>query len=362
MDTRGRRARLRERAEREGLDAVLVVNVEGSDQPNLRYLTGFTGSFGLLILGEKELLATDSRYLEQAGRQVQDLAVERVTGDWHRWLGRRLGELQLRRAALGARTTSVQVFQELGRQAPSTELVAADGWVEALRRRKSAPEVDCLARAARLTDEGLRWVLGKLRPGMTEREVALELEMWYRRHGAEHVAFDLIVAAGPHSSMPHHRPGDRPLEEGQLTLFDIGARVDGYCADLTRVVALGRVDPQMRAIYELVLAANQAGLEAVRAGVSGVEADRAAREVIAAAGHADQFGHGLGHGVGMEVHEAPRLSPTSTDELEDGMVVTVEPGVYLPGQFGVRIEDLVVVRPDGCEILSGFPKEELLVL
>ena len=162
--------------------------------------------------------------------------------------------------------------------------------------------------------------------------------------------------------MPHYLPGERELREGDLILMDIGAKVDGYCADLTRVVALGRPVPEARAIYELVLAANRAGLEAVRAGVTGVEADAAARKVIQDAGHGDHFGHGLGHGVGLEVHEGPRLSPVSEDTLEAGMVVTVEPGVYLPGKFGVRIEDLVVVRPDGCEILSSFPKEELLVL
>ncbi|MBC7098111.1 aminopeptidase P family protein [Candidatus Bipolaricaulota bacterium] len=360
MDYGKRRDRLKRRVSREGLDAFVLINVEGSDRPNLRYLTGFTGTFGLLVLGEEELFATDSRYLERAGREVGGLPVEGVRGRWFDWFCGRLKDLGLRRFAIGAHTTSVHIFKKLGEK--GFEPVPVDGWVESLRRVKEPEEVDRIGAAARLTDQGLRWVLGRLRPGMTEREVALELEVWYRTHGAEDVAFDLMVAFGENSSMPHYTPGTRELREGDLLLFDIGAKVDGYCADLTRVVALGRPAPQARVIYELVLAANRAGIEALQAGVPGVAADRAARTVIEGAGHGEHFGHGLGHGVGLEVHEAPRLSPTSEDTLEAGMVVTVEPGVYLPGEFGVRIEDLVVVRPDGCELLSAFPKEELLVL
>jgi len=360
MDYKARRAKLQHRVSEEGLDAFVLINVEGSDRPNLRYLTGFTGTFGILIIGKDEIFATDSRYTERAGREVPDLPVEKVKGKWLAWLAERLKALGARRVAIGAQTTSVYVFKELERR--GVELVPMEGWVESLRRVKDPEEVERIAAAAQLTDQGLRWILGKLRPGMTEREVALELEMWYRKHGADDVAFDLIVAFGEDSSMPHHMPGDRELREGELILLDIGAKVDGYCADLTRVVALGRPTPEARAIYELVLTANRAGIEALQAGVTGVEADRAARKVIQEAGYGDHFGHGLGHGVGLEVHEGPRLSPTSEDTLEAGMVVTVEPGVYLPGRFGVRIEDLAVVRPDGCEILSSFPKEELLVL
>lgn len=361
MGTIERRERLFGRVRDAGLDAFLVVNVEGSDHANLRYLTGFTGTFGLLILGEESTFMTDSRYTEQAGREVQGLPVEKVQGRWLQALGERLREWGLRRVGIGAKTTSLFTYRELERLAKGVELVPGT-WVEEQRTVKGPEEVERIARAAKITDEGLRWVLSMIRPGMTEREVALELWMWYRRNGADDVAFDLTVAFGENSSMPHHRAAERPLAAGEVILFDVGARADGYCADLTRVVALGRPVPEARAVYELVLAANRAGIEAVQAGISGVEADRAARRVIQDAGHGDKFGHGLGHGVGLEVHEAPRLSPTSEDTLEAGMVVTVEPGVYLPGQFGVRIEDLVVVRTDGCEILSGFPREELLVL
>jgi Xaa-Pro aminopeptidase/Xaa-Pro dipeptidase len=356
-----RRERLLGRISDVGLDAFLVVNVEGSDRANLRYLTGFTGTFGLLILGEESTFMTDSRYTEQAGGEVQGFPVEELRGQWLQGLGERLREWGLRRVGIGAKTTSVFIYRELERLAEGVELVPG-AWVEEQRTVKGPEEVERIARAAQITDEGLRWVLGMIRPGMTEREVALELGAWYRRHGADDVAFEPIIASGPHSSMPHHRAADRPLAAGEVILFDVGARADGYCSDLTRVVTLGKPDPRVREVYDVVLAANRAGRQGIRAGLSGVEVDRTARAVIEEAGWGEHFGHGLGHGVGLEVHEGPKCSPTSQETLEPGMVVTVEPGVYLPGQFGVRIEDLVVVRPNGCEILSSFPREELLVL
>ncbi len=362
MDYGSRREKLARRVREAGLDAFLVFNFEGSDRHNLRYLTGFTGSAGGLIVGEGvEVFATDSRYTERAQGEVSDLPIEKVTGRWTKWLAERLSDLGIKRLGINSRTISLYFFQELEKKL-GVELVPVEGWVESLRLVKDPEEVNKIAAAIELTEEGLRWILGRLKPGVTEREAALELEMWYRKNGAEHIAFDLIVAFGEHSSMPHYFPGDRKLREGDLLLFDIGAKVDGYCADMTRVVALGRPSPEARAIYELVLAANRAGIEAVQAGLSGEQVDRAARALIEEAGYGDRFEHGLGHGVGLEVHEAPRLSPTSEDTLQAGMTVTVEPGVYLPGELGVRIEDLVVVREDGCEILTSFPKDELLIL
>jgi len=362
VDYQSRRSRLAQRAGEAGLDAFLVLNVEGSDRPNLRYLTGFTGTFGVLICGEETVFATDSRYTERAESEVAGLPVEEVKGRWTDWLAERLRSLGVKRLGINSRTISLYFFQELEKKLSGVELVPQEGWVESLRLVKDPQEVEKMAAAVSLTEEGLRWLLGRLKPGMTEREAALELEMWYRKNGAEQIAFDLIVAFGEHSSMPHYVPAGRELREGDLLLFDIGAKVDGYCADMTRVVALGRPSPGARAIYELVLAANRAGIEAVQAGMAAKEVDQAARRVIEEAGYGDKFGHGLGHGVGLEVHEAPRLSPTSDDVLQAGMAVTVEPGVYLPGEFGVRIEDLVIVKEDGCELLTSFPKDELLIL
>ncbi len=361
MDYAGRRERLWQSARERGLEGFLVVNVERSDRPNLRYLTGFTGSFGVLLVGEKNLFATDSRYTEQAGKEVAGLPVEEVKGRWLPWLGERLRALGLKQVGIGAHRTSVHVFQELSRLASPVELVPQAGLVEELRRIKSPAEVERIAAAAELTDAGLRWALGELRPGRTEREVALDLEIWYRQSGAEGVAFELIVASGPGSAMPHYRPGNRRIAQGDVVLFDVGVQVDGYCSDLTRVVAVGEPGREVRDVYTLVLGANRAGLEAVRGGKPAREVDGAARDAIARGGHGDRFGHGLGHGVGLEVHEAPTVGPASEDTLAPGNVITIEPGVYLPGKFGVRIEDLVVVTETGCRVLSRFPKDELLV-
>ncbi|MCX7750687.1 MAG: Xaa-Pro peptidase family protein [Candidatus Bipolaricaulota bacterium] len=360
MDYAGQRERLGKAVRERGLEAFVVVNVERSDRPNLRYLTGFTGSFGILLVGERTVFATDSRYTEQAGKET-GLPVEEVKGRWLPWLGERLKSLGLRRVGIGAHRTSLFVYQELSRLAAGVELVPERGLVEDLRRVKGEDEIGRISAAAELTDAGLRWAIEHLQPGRTEREVALDLEVWYRKNGAEGVAFELIVASGPGSAMPHYRPGNRRITRGDVVLFDVGVQLDGYCSDLTRVVAVGDPGPTVREVYELVLAANRAGLAAVRAGAAGKDVDAAAREVIAKAGYGDRFGHGLGHGVGLEVHEAPAVGPASEDTLAPGNVVTIEPGVYLPGKFGVRIEDLVVVTEGGNRVLSRFPKDELLI-
>lgn len=362
MDHAARRNELWQKAKEHELDAFLVVNVERSDGPNLRYLTGFTGSFGILALGEKPLFITDSRYTEQAGKEVVDLPVEEVKGRWLPWLAERLKALGVTKVGIGPHRTSLHVYQELGRLASGIEFVPRAGMIEDLRRVKSENEIERIAAAARLTDEGLRWIVDRLAPGQRERDVALDLEIWYRRRGADAVAFDLIVASGPGSAMPHYRPGERMLARGDAVLFDVGVQVDGYCSDLTRVVALGPPSAEVRDVYRIVLAANRAGLGAVRSGRVGKDVDQAARDLIAKAGYGEQFGHGLGHGVGLEVHEGPGVSPVSEDTLAAGHVVTIEPGVYLPGRFGIRIEDLVAVTGDGCRVLSAFPKDELLVV
>lgn len=357
-----RRDRLWKKLRERGLDAFAVINVERSDRANLLYLTGFTGSFGILIVAENPLFVTDSRYTEQAGKEVAGLPVEEVKGRWLPWLAERLKALGVAKVGLGTQRTSLHVYQELTRLAPGIEFVPHTGLVEELRRIKSEEEIERIARAARLTDEGLRWIVRRLAPGQRERDVALDLEIWYRRQGANGVAFDLIVASGAGSALPHYRPGEREIARGDVVLFDIGVQVDGYCSDLTRVVAVGSPSAEVRGVYRVVVNANRAGLAAVRAGKGGKEVDQAARDVIAQAGYGERFGHGLGHGVGLEVHEAPAVGPASEDVLAAGNVVTIEPGIYLPGRFGIRIEDLVAVTEDGCRVLSAFPKDELLVV
>jgi len=358
-DFRKRRERLYGKARTEGADAFLVLSLEGSDYANLFYLTGFPGSFGILIVDEEPLFLTDPRYSERVRAELPHLRLKEVRGKWPEALAEELSARGHRRVALNSRTTTVKLLAELREEVPDVEFAPVDGWVEELRAVKDAEEVEHIRAAMRLTEEGLAWALERLRPGITEREVALDLEMWYRTHGADHVAFELIVAFGEHTAMPHYRPtpGDRALHEGDAVLFDVGVRVQGYCSDLTRTFSFGEPPAGFREVYDLVREANERALRGIAAGMSGVDADRLAREVIANGGFAEAFGHGLGHGVGIQVHEAPRLSHTSEDTLRAGMVVTVEPGIYLPGRFGVRIEDLAVVRTDGLELLSSFPKD-----
>jgi len=362
---RSRVEKLWDKAREAGLEAFLVLSIEGSDFANLFYLTGFSGSFGLFLVDSDPLFMTDPRYSEQVRTELPYLPLKEVRGKWYEGLGEEIKRRDHTKVGLNSRTTTVKLLELLREKIPGVEFVPVDGWVEELRMVKDEGEIERIRAAMRLTEEGLSWVLKQLEPGVTERNVALELEMWYRKNGAEDVAFDLIVAFGEHSAMPHYRPhpGDRALKRGDVVLFDIGVRMGGYCSDLTRTFSYGDPPEEFRRVYELVWKANEEAIRKIKAGISGVEADGFARRVIEGGGYKEEFGHGLGHGVGIQVHEPPRLSFTSEDTLREGMVVTVEPGVYLPGRFGVRIEDLAVVRADGLEVLSRFPKnlEEIVL-
>jgi Xaa-Pro aminopeptidase len=239
----------------------------------------------------------------------------------------------------------------------SVELVPSGGLVESLRRRKDEAELERIAEAARLADEVYGWITERGVAGRSEREIQLAAEQRMRELGAQDPAFPVIVAAGPSSAVPHHESSAREVASGELLLIDMGAIVDGYCSDCTRTFAVGEPETEAREIYETVRDAQEAALEAIEPGLLGRDADAAAREVIEAAGRGDQFGHGLGHGVGIEVHEAPRASKRSDDVLAGGDVLTVEPGIYVPGRFGVRIEDLVALGDGGVRNLSGVDKE-----
>ena len=340
-------------ADRE-LDAVLI-----TDLVNLRYVTGFTGSNGLAIVGPGiRRFVTDFRYLLQSAEQLDGpweraiatdvlaRAAETLPGDAPFRLGFDDAHLSVREHARLAGMVGEQV-----------ELVAAGGAVEALRARKDPAELDKLRAAAALADRALEDVLGRGLAGRTERDVALDLDVTMRRMGAEAVSFEPIVAAGAHGALPHAVPRDEVIPEGTLVVVDWGCQLDGYASDCTRTFATGELDPRDAEVYATVLRAQEAALEAVRPGPTGREVDAVAREIIDAAGHAEHFGHGLGHGVGLAVHEGPRLSKQGETALEAGHVVTVEPGIYLPGGVGVRIEDLVVVTSEGHEVLSSLPKE-----
>ena len=349
--------RLRQRMAAEGLDALWI-----AAPANRRYLSGFSGSSGwLLITSQVAELWTDFRYLEQAAQEAPGFAVVRHEPQLYPHLARRLEELGVRRLGFEAEHVRYGEWQRMRAALPeSVELVGIGGWVEQLRRIKDAAERAAIREAARIADEALLEVLAGLRPGLTEREVALRLEFAMRRRGAAAAAFDLIVVSGPRSALPHGQPGPHPIEAGQFVTLDYGAVVDGYCSDCTRTVVVGRATPRHREVYAVVLEAQRRALAAIRPGVTGAEVDRAARQVIEEAGYGDRFGHATGHGVGLEVHEGPRLSALAEEErLEPGMVVTVEPGIYIPGWGGVRIEDLVVVTDDGAEVLTRVSKDLL---
>ncbi len=336
---------------------------------NLRYLTGFSGTNGLALIDAREdhcqRFLTDFRYDTQSAEQVPVLFERRtVQVDLFEAAAEELAEGQGGRLGFeeGALTVKqhTKLCELLGEE---WELVPCGGLVEGLREVKEPAELARIRAAAELADEALREVLEGGLVGRTEREVAIDLELRMRRLGAQAPSFPSIVAAGAHSALPHAEPRDVPIPPDTLLIVDWGASHEGYCSDCTRTYATGEgLAPEAREVYELVLEAQLAGLAAVRAGPNGKVLDAVAREVIEQAGHGEHFGHGLGHGVGMEVHESPRLSRTAGEQpLRAGNVVTVEPGVYIPGRYGVRIEDLAVVTEAGCDVLSGLPKELTVV-
>jgi Xaa-Pro aminopeptidase len=346
--------RLADRIAEQELDQLFV-----SDLTNVRYLTGFTGTNGACLVGHDErIFFTDFRYTERAEHEVGE--------EWERPEAERelVPQIAARmRGRVGFEDAKLSVRQLARLEAAVGEdidFVPAGDLVEQLRAAKDPEEVERIAAAAELTDGVYRWALEQGLAGRTERDLARACEARIRELGAE-PSFPPIVAAGENGALPHAEPGDRQIGAGELVVFDMGSLLDGYCSDCTRTFATGEPGDEAGEVYDLVLAAQLAGLAAIRAGASGKEVDAVPREMIAEAGHGEHFGHGLGHGVGLEVHEAPRLATTSEDELREGNVVTVEPGIYIPGRFGVRIEDLVVLGADGYRNLSGLPKELQIV-
>jgi Xaa-Pro aminopeptidase len=336
-----------------GVDAMLVTGLV-----NVRYLTGYSGSNGVALLTpDSPKFLTDFRYIEQAAEEVDSSFERRPAAlDLLDAVRETLPEGGMR---LGFEDAHMSVWdhRRLRDRLPErVELVAVHGLVEQLRRVKDANEIARIKAATELADEAFETLLGERLAGRTEREVAVRLDHGMRERGAVGSSFPTIVAAGPNGARPHARPRDVEIRPGDLVVIDWGAELDGYFSDCTRTLAAGAPAEEMREIYELVLEAQLTGVRAVKAGAGGREVDASARAVIEAAGHGVRFGHGLGHGVGLEVHEPPRLSQSSEDVLVSGNVVTVEPGVYVPASFGVRIEDLVVVTEGGCEILTSVSK------
>jgi Xaa-Pro aminopeptidase len=335
-----RRARVQEKITALGADAALITSLV-----NVRYLTGLASSNAALMLPANGpgVLGTDSRYAPAAARDCPDLELL-IDRFLEPALASLAADRDLRRVAFEAHEMTVQRHAELASADRAPTLIPLGPAVEELRMIKDEAEIELLARACAITSEAFADTLPALRPGVTEREFAVQLERAMTDRGAEKPAFDTIVASGPNGATPHHVPADRPFAAGDLVTVDCGARFGGYHADMTRTVAIGEPAAWQREIYELVAAAQRAGVAAVRAGASIAAVDAIARDMIEAAGYGGHFRHGLGHGVGLEIHEAPMIGHEETGTLRDRVPVTVEPGIYLPGKGGVRIEDTLVVR------------------
>ncbi|MDZ7705358.1 MAG: Xaa-Pro peptidase family protein [Trueperaceae bacterium] len=341
--------KLREQFEACEIDALLVTY-----PANVRYLSDFsTPTDGrVLITPDEALLLTDGRYTAQAAEE-SSLQTEIISHDWLGWLGDKLGERRLGFEAQHVTVTQLGRFRDVLQCEP----VETTALVGTLRLHKTEAEIELLRKAARITDRAFSEILDAIKPGVREIDVALELERIMRSHGAEDISFDIIVASGVRSAMPHGVASTKPIGNNEFVTLDFGAVVGGYHADMTRTVAVGKVSDDLRAIYDAVLDAEQQALDAIAPGKNGQDIDLLARRVLDEAGYGEYFSHSLGHGVGLEIHEGPRLSRHVAQVLEPTMTVTIEPGVYIPDQAGVRIEDLAVITGDGFERLSHSDKQ-----
>ncbi len=351
----------------EQLASLLPVDADGAlitSECNRRFLTGFPSSDGyVLVTKDAAFFMTDSRYIEAARRIVRgmDCLVYNKASDV---LNALIKQHNLHRLLVEDEGLSCAEYRRLDNMLENVELKGdvLDGLLTGMRLVKTPEELEKIKQAQALTDYGFEKILPRIHAGRTEREVALELEFIIRQQGAECVAFEYIVVSGANSSLPHGVPSDKVIEHGDFLTMDFGAVVDGWHSDMTRTVAVGACSQEQREVYEIVRKAQLASLSTLREGVSCVVADAAARRVIEEAGYGQYFGHGTGHGVGIEIHEAPRLSPSAQGQiLQEGNVVTVEPGIYLPGKFGVRIEDFAYITKTGCENLTKSPKELIIV-
>lgn len=333
-----------------------------TDPYNMRHVSGFRGGEGALyISAAQKVLITDSRYTEQAAKESDFTVIEECRSHNRQTILKECMEKEGVSGdfAMGYEDESMLCceFDRMKKALPVQTWVALEGRIDALRQIKTEEELTYLAKAEEIGDKAFARLLKVLKPGMTELEVAAELEYFMKQEGAEDLSFNTIVASGLNSSMPHAIPGYKKIEEGDFITCDFGCKYKGYCSDMTRTVVLGKANEKQKEIYNVVLKAQLAGLEAVKAGVSGSSVDKVSRDIITEAGYGEYFGHGLGHSVGLFIHESPRLSPSDDTILQAGMIETVEPGIYVPGFGGVRIEDMVVVTEDGCRNLAHSPKE-----
>jgi Xaa-Pro aminopeptidase len=346
---------------RQGLSEREIDGIFVSQPENRRYLSGFDGSSGFLLVTLKnKILATDFRYITQAKNQAPDYEVFPITNDISQWFPRLVAELDIKRLGFEAGHLTFALHRQLcdilNEGKLPLKLIPVDEMVESLRAVKEPEEIELIIRAAEITDAAIKYIQGKIHPGMTEMEVAWEIEKFLREKGSQTIPFDIIVASGQNSALPHAKPSAHTIHSGEPIMIDIGARIEGYCSDLSRTICPGTPDDTFKKLYDTVLGAQLAAMAIIREGMTGAEADSIARVVIEEAGYSQAFGHGLGHGVGLAPHEPPRLGPNSLDKLVDGMIFTIEPGIYLDGWGGVRIEDLVMIEKGKVREISKAKK------
>lgn len=349
--------RLRKKMDEQGVDALLI-----TDGTNRRYVTGFTGTSGfVLVTAEHALLITDFRYVTQAREQAPLFKVIKHSDSIWEKVAEQCQSLGIEVLAFEEEHLTYATYRELKKQLGTRELKPTSPLVERLRQVKDEQELARMQKAANIADRAYAHILTFIRSGVTEREVMHELEFTMRQFGASSSSFDMIVASGARSALPHGVASDKRIEKGDLVTLDFGAVYEGYCSDITRTVMVGEPNEKQLEIYDIVLTAQKRTIDELRPGMTGREADAVARDYIAKKGYADYFGHGTGHGLGLNVHEAPRLSPKGETVLEPGMVVTVEPGIYIPDFGGVRIEDDVVITETGCRRLTKSDKDLVIL-
>ena len=350
--------KIRKALSEKGLDAILLVSPQ-----NRYYATGFPSSDGAaLITREQAYFFTDSRYIEAAGKAITGYALGLVDNQKRTstWIKELIAKLNIHKLGLEEKYLTYAEYTDMQR-AFAVELVPASDIPLTLRERKDSWEVESICAAQTIAEKALDDVLGLIKPGVTEREIAAELTYRMLKYGAEGNSFDPIVVTGATSSMPHGVPGDEKIQDGDFITMDFGCLKNGYCSDMTRTVAVGHVTDEMKKVYDTVLRAQLAGIEKAAPGVTGREIDEAARAVIRDAGYGEYFGHSFGHSLGLDIHEAPNASPSCERAMPEGAVISAEPGIYLPGRFGVRIEDMLFLTNDGCVNLTKAPKELIIL-
>jgi Xaa-Pro aminopeptidase len=343
--------KLRAEMERLNLDAILI-----EESKNKRYISGFTGTAGsIIITKEKNILFTDFRYTQQAKNQTEDFEIVEISRT--NPITNFLKEMDMKRLGFEDDKMSFSTYSNYKDALSSTEMVPLKGLMLDLRAIKDEKELEVIRQASKIADNGFKYILGFIKPGMKESDVALELEFFMRKQGATGVSFDFIVASGKRSSMPHGVASDKVIELGDFVTIDFGCVYNGYCSDMTRTIVVGKANEKQKEIYNIVLEAQLKVIEAAKANMSGIELDNIARQYIIEKGYGDKFGHGLGHGIGLDVHELPNVNTLGEKLLKPNMVISDEPGIYIEDFGGVRIEDLLIITEDGCEVLNSSPKE-----